>query len=558
MSTDRRRDAATAGVGLAGVGGAGALRHSALERAYGQSKRPRIGQELRLLRPGKVAGRGRYLTAAGLSAFAVPPAAVGTARLLHSDPSRRVDKRDRDDKRPSLLREGVKGVRESLHERNQGLREPAPAKLAVGNYLAGIGVGSAAGGLAHLGLGRTKVPGGLRAGLASTAGMAAGSAALPLQSKIISHASHGKYVVTPTGVRRAKTKPVRPSARAATVDARRGDARRNRASIVPSSVGKAAAYYGEDMTHRQKRARIAAVGGAPVIGDVAQAAQAARMAPPSMRGRTAAMQYGGNQAGGLAGNVAGVAAAHTLARHSPAFRRGSEKLSDAADAGAARARRVVGLKPKTGPGMLERVAAHPKVPKAVAKPFLHNPKVAAAGLLVGGAVGGQIGGQAGYGAALSAEDRYKAKLAKGTQSARHGTRVSKVDGANLTVKDKRKLSRRKEHNAAMSMMTGSTGLGSLAALAASKTPGMRPKMRGRLRAVQMPLLTAGAGIGGINSFTGAAIQRKEAQAVAKAGLRLPAVGGVGRRRAPSMRKGYLRQTRGVMGITTTTVRGGLA
>ncbi|HEY5787154.1 MAG TPA: hypothetical protein VIT65_20500, partial [Microlunatus sp.] len=225
MAENRRRDAMTAGIGLGGVAGAGALRHLGLEESYGEKgpkpiKRPRFAAERRLLH--HPAGRTKWLAGAGLGVFAVPPAAVGTHRLF-TRPDRPKKRKPRvpepavakrDSQRRTLLQEGIEGVRESLNQRNESFTEKRPAKLVLGNYAAGLAVGSGSSGLAHLGLNKTKLSGGKRAAIASVAGATAGSLSLPVQSKLTRKLSHGRYEVTPTGVRRRKTKPARPSTKA--------------------------------------------------------------------------------------------------------------------------------------------------------------------------------------------------------------------------------------------------------------------------------------------------------------------------------------------------------
>src|SRR5690242_6346027 len=116
--TTRKQDAATAGTGLAMVGAGGALRHAALVDAYREKtshpiKRPKLWQEQRFLRTPR--GRKKVAAAVGLGVLGLPPAAVGTSRLMHTD----VQKRDK------LL----DGVKESLQQRNEGIKDPAPAKL---------------------------------------------------------------------------------------------------------------------------------------------------------------------------------------------------------------------------------------------------------------------------------------------------------------------------------------------------------------------------------------------------------------------------------------------
>ena len=277
------------------------------------------------------------------------------------------------------------------------------------------------------------------------------------------------------------------------------------------------AYYGEDMSRAKKRSMVAAVTGLPVAADIAQAGLAARMAPPPLRKKTAAQVYGGGQVGGLAGTAAGAYGAAALARRSIKFEAGTVKVNDALDSGKAKVRNAVGLAPKSEkPSLVARALR--KTPGSIqrgtvkmAKPLAGHGKVAAVGGLIGGAAGGMTGSQTGYGFALRAEDRYKAKVARSSQSARHGSRVAKADAPKImTPREQTKLRRAKHHNAVSSQVGGAIGLTALAATLGSKVPTVGRKNAARLAKVPVPLLTAGAGLSGLNSFGYASIQNKEA------------------------------------------------
>lgn len=656
MSTDRRRSAATATVGLTGVAGAGALRHLALEDAYGERtkkpiKRPRLAAERRFLTHTR--GRAKWLAGMGLGAVSIPPAAVGVNGLINKVERKR-----------NFLSEGIAGARDSIRDRNETFTERPPARLALGNYLAGAGVGSAAGGLTHHTLGRTKIPGHTRSAAAAMAGVVAGAATLPLQSKLTQRASHGRYEVTPTGVRRRKTKPVRPSAKAGRevakmsphvhgpsvragyfpprtkpaktasevgarvgtkwtsgwtqlADAAEGYAGKHRpppkrpvaakaTKLVRTGRNKlgetarAISYdvssindkdqlirqvgtgqgrihkaddVGANLSRRERRLRFTASGGTPFVGDFTSAAQAARLSPPELRRRTAAQQYGANVGSGMAGNVGGAVGAAALASRHKGFERRANQANDAIDGAKNRVRSAVGLGPsKPGSGRVTRALQSQKVPRLVrssAGLVARKPAAAAVGALVGGAVTGNIGSQAAYGAIMTRDDKHRAK----NPSVRHGSqKISKGDTPKpLSQREKKQLGRRKEHNAVMSMMTGTTGLSALGATLGAK--GLRTKAGMRLvhprRAIPLsrklekypvPALTAGAGIGGINAYTGAAIQHKEAKQVAAVRKGFPGVRATlvtTGRRAPAVRRGFTRQTRTATGIKVSTVRGGL-
>jgi hypothetical protein len=665
MAENRRRDAMTAGIGLSGVAGSGALRHLALEEAYGEKgptpvKRPRFAAELRLVK--HPPGRAKWLAGAGLGALSVPPAAVGTHRLFTRPdrPRKRrprlpepVDKADR--QRRTLLQEGIEGVRESLSQRNESWSEKKPAKLVLGNYAAGLGVGSGASGLSHLAMRRSKLSGGKKAAIASVAGTTAGSLSLPLQSSLTRKLSRGRYEVTPNGVRRRKAAPVRPSAkagtggnvakiavrsspaliragyhlpvkpsRAANVGARVGGHWTSRlvgasdllehypakhrplhqarpAKLVKTGRGKAAevvravAYDvsslndkdklvretaaglykrdtgdpGAGLSRAQRRMQVTAAGQVPILGNLTASAAAARLSPAPYRKRTALQQFAGSQGGDTAGSVAGAAGALALAHRYKGFDRAAQQAGNQVSGAKNAVRSAVGMKPaKAGPGRLTTaLTEHPKVPKLVrtaAKHVARRPGVAAIGALAGGMIGGQLGQQGAYSAIMRRDDKYRNRAHNSNPSARHGTgKISKLAGKPLSQREKTQLAQRKRRNAAMMTFTGTTGLGALGATVGEKALRHRnPAVALRLKRVTVPLLTAGAGVGGINAFTGAKIQRREAASLSKAfGIpRVPtgAAFPTGVRRAKTMRRGFLRQTRTSTGaVRTTSVRGGL-
>lgn len=550
MSDQRRHDVATAVTGTALVAGGAAARGHALSLAYGKDgagkpmPRPKgipkkFFHERKLLHTPH--GRGYYLagTAAGLAGAGA--ALTGGNNLFNGG------KRDTS-QRKSFFSEGVSGVNDALHQRVDTAKNPAPASLVAGNY--GVGLGTAAGsaGLAHYGLKRVRIHPNWKSAAAATAGVAAGVATLPIQSKLTQRASHGKYETTPTGVRRR---------------------------LVPTkSSGKnVSKYYGQDMTSGQKRARVMGASGVPIIpfaGDIAAATQAARMAPPELKKKTAALQFGGAQAGGLAGGAAAAYGATALSRHAGVAARAkrvSAKVNQTAashpnlvntaaspkrnlDTKIASTRGKLGLKPKSTQNPLERVVAHAKTPKLVRgalKPLMHNPKVAVAAGMAGSTLGGQAGGFAGYGHALKLERERNIK----SRDNRHG--VSKRD-ITMTAADTHRQAKKKRLQAHLSEVTGGLGITALGALGASKVPGVRGTRAAKhLTGYVTPALTASAGIGGAGSFNFARYTRKEADAqdrsVGKA---------FGMPRVPRIRTGGLVHTRRATGITTTaTRRGGL-
>lgn len=329
--------------------------------------------------------------------------------------------------------------------------------------------------------------------------------------------------------------------------------------------------FGAGMSRGERRARVTASGiPLPIVGDVMQARTAAHYAPHGRRAKSAATNFAGGQSGQIAGMAVGTGAALGAARLSPSFDRKAKNLSDGIDDVTNRARSAARLKP-AGPGLISRGIAHERTPHQVktaaaaiarspiGRAIKHNPKTAAVGALVGGQVGGMIGQQAAYGHAMTRDDAVRARRSKARAS--YALAKSAGAAAPLSERERNSLARRKRHSAALSMIGGSTGIGALTATGATAVLSRRPKLAARipktaeaLRDVQTPLLTIGAGVGGINAFTGAKVQRKEAAQLHKA-LRVPGV----RLRAPAMRRGYLRQVRvpSTGAIRVSTVRGGL-
>ena len=660
MSEDRRRAAATATLGYGGLVGSGALRHTGLERAYRGGKRPPLLQEAQFLRRG-VKGKVPYLAGAALAVPSGTAAAYGTSHLMRR--RKPVAKRD-DQRRRSFLAEGLAGTKESMSNRSDTLRERPPAGLVAGNYLGGALIGSVAGGGLHHGLGRTKLPGALRAGLATAGAVAAGSATIPLQSRMIERASRGKYVATAGGVRRKKTKPVRPSRYADVVDGRSmhpaafrqqtvgkmsprkaantlgavtgahwtthlsraadfvepyearrrkpvsrplvdrhlPNAQRLSSKLVRTGRTKAAETLrsvsydvsslndkdklirevgsgqgrlavakdlGAGMSRTERRARVTAAGSVPVVGDFAQAGVAASMSPDKYRRRTAVQNYVGGQAGQVAGMGAGTAGALALARRSPGFNRRATAASDGIDRAKSAARRSVGL-PEQGKGIGARVLEHERTPAGLkraagairatraGRAIAANPKVAAVGALAGGWVGGQAGQQLTYGHIMSRDDRYRRKQAQ----------IAKDANTGMTRREEYQQLRRKQRAAAATIGTNVASLGATGALAASFVPRFHHKADA-LRQASFGIGTVSGGLGAANSLHSSRLQRKELRArrhvleqqgVDKAlGLPRPRLAATGIRRAPSMRRGFIRQTRMPSGITrVSSVRGGLA
>ena len=146
--SDRRRDAATATVGLTGVGGAAALRHEALVRSHDERYDPwttparsrppiprkRVFAERRLIK--HKPGRKIWLAGAALGAVSLPAAATGVHGLLH--PTARPWRPSGTSDAASAAR-GCPGPGTRSIDRTQTATEGAARRLVAGNYLAGAG-----------------------------------------------------------------------------------------------------------------------------------------------------------------------------------------------------------------------------------------------------------------------------------------------------------------------------------------------------------------------------------------------------------------------------------
>lgn len=538
--SDRRRDAATTAVGVAGVAGGAVVRESGLQRAHalaGKSKRVFIPSRALLMAPKSNArGKARLLWAGGtgLAAAATPAAAVGAHRLARPDrASKRARTPHRDGEEHTFLGEGVRGAAEALRERGEStLSAPRQARgvpLAAG--LAGGGLGAQAGHKVMDAVARrTPVNAKARAAVTSLSAVGGGLASMPAANAALRRRAPG-YTITPTGVKRVKSVPVRPSRRASTA--------RGRRDIVPSD-DRFTKYYGENMSRGQKRARVLAAGTVPIpiVNDIAAASQAARMAPPEQRRSAFANTAGGIGAGTVVGAGAGAAAGRALERRHPGL---AQRAVDTDEAVREKVRtsRPVQAAAATPPAQAA-ARARAKLPKGGGRLKGKLTPAVLLGAGLGQMPGGQAGGWMGYSRTLDAEARYKrerrAKLAK---------------SAGLSQREREKLARTKRHSAALSVIGGTAGVGALAALGGSRLKLLRPATRARLSAAQTPLLTTGAGTGGINAFLGAKVQNREAKQVEAAKALVPL-------RPRSYVDSHLRRRRTASGLTTTSrVRAGV-
>ncbi len=205
-----------------------------------------------------------------------------------------------------FIREGIKGNVEASREKLGNLTEKKPAGAIAIPTSIGIGGAWAGSQAVHSTLNRSRLKGsGKRAGLTALGGLAGAAASTKVSNEALKR-TYPEYKLTPTGVQRRKTPPVRPSSQAAVYNEKEG-----RGAFRRAIVGKA------DLTDRQKRATIYAAGSVPVVGDFAAAGTARRLAPEGQKNKAYATQLTGNLGGSVVGGLAGAAVAGEAARKFP-------------------------------------------------------------------------------------------------------------------------------------------------------------------------------------------------------------------------------------------------
>lgn len=480
MGTDRRRDAATALTGAGLLAAGGGMRHAGVSGAL----RDKLGREpvaadypkvhLGALK-GARHGKGLYVGGALVGVAGAAGLSSGLLNLTRRKGPEETAKRDRQ----PLWQEGALGTADALRQRGESLKTPTPMHVRA-EQLA-IAGGAAAGGSALARLAMRKAPGKTKALVSPVAGALAAAASVPVSSRTVQRTTKGKYVVTPTGVRRAKDVIRKPSSKARQVSSRYGPMRQQ---VVPTDMGKADSY-------RTQRARITAASGTPLIGPYAGAHQAAHYAPKGHKAEAAARQIG---YGPVAGTVAGVGAAYGGAALA---RRVAPVGTQAERAMQWRSDKINAVRHKVGMGPAKEIAADSRRGKALAhlkanrlaKPIMHNRGTAAAAAL--GYLGTKaIVGTAGTQLAISRNQRDQRELAK-----------LDAGGRGQTKREKHKLASTKRLNAALATTSGVAGLTSLGLLAT------------RHKAKAIPLSIVGSGIGGGNALIGARVQRHEAKAI---------------------------------------------
>lgn len=210
-----KRDLATAGVGLGGVAGAAALRESGISGAHRAQRRTK-----RMLIPGRSllatgaggGNRAKYLAGSTIGLASAVPLGVGAYNAAH--PKRRVAVGDVGKR--GFIGEGVIGSKEALSDKVDAWHErgvsPQARVLAAGaatgtGMLGSLGAHKVLDAVAR----RRGVGGKTRAAITATTGVLTGVSSLPVSQRVVSRGTGRNYVVTPTGVRRPKTPPRRPS-----------------------------------------------------------------------------------------------------------------------------------------------------------------------------------------------------------------------------------------------------------------------------------------------------------------------------------------------------------
>lgn len=411
------------------------------------------------------------------------------------------------------------------------------------------------------------------------------------------------YERTPTGARRIKVAPTRPSFGATVVDPRTG-------MSVPAGVAKAEDDPGAGLTRGERRARVAGAAALPIplAGDAVMATAAARMSPEPYRRRTAGQMYGASQTGNYVGGAAGALGAAALANSNEPSRRAMQRV----DSGLGRAKDAAFTRtPKGFQSRVNNFKARPKGRVGTAASGVKSaigstapgrlagsqPAAAAVGYLGGSAAGGQIGQQSMYNRVMNRDDEYRNRQAVGKAMYALRQRSGDVTKREMSARERHELAADKRRTAVLSTIGGVAGVGALAAsgtTAGIKNAGKlrniarsvkagegmppRPERPPRnateiLNSTKTPLLGVSAGVGGINSLGLANVYRQEAEnldpeynrarrqryaeaKVHKAGLPKPTAGPKKPRSAA--RTGHVRRVRQPSGVTSTqSVRGSL-
>lgn len=482
MSSDSRRDFATATTGAAGLAAGGAMRHAAVQRLKRtKSIEPKV-HLVGVARHGSKGQKRLFAAGSALGLLSTAPLGVGVTRLATVDKA---------DERPGFWREGLRGSAQALKGRGESALQPVPAGIRATQ----LGVAAAAG-LGGSAATRALLPKGARPLVGPVAGGLAATASIPGTNKVVQRRNPG-YEVTAFGVRRAKTAAAKPSSKASTQRAPLRSFREDlsKALKVPGGrVSKADKdYLGRRTGYGVQRAAVTAAGHPPVVGPLTAAAAAGKYAPPGQERKHALRQYGMGSVAPVGVGVAGAFGGARLAERSDRARDLAQRTVDLKDKVETKARGAVGLGEKKPPSegtWRARAASNVKNSGAGQKLF-GNPRRAVgatAGFLGAKALAGGVLGQT----AISLNQRDQTKYNRAHN-------LSK--GAGLDRAERKNLAEKKRVSAALSAAGGTLGIGGGLAFMAGK------------KNLALGASTSGGLLGGTNALLNTPIQRKEAQAL---------------------------------------------
>jgi hypothetical protein len=182
------------------------------------------------VRPEMLRAHRRFLAVRGAQAAGGAAVLAGGALALHR--RRQHNTVGKAERQHSFVREGITGTGEAVAARARNLKDVPP-----GQKIGPLAVATGAGGLGSLAAHRVMdrhayfrgAHHGGRAGIAALAGTAAAAASYPLARHTVRSRD---YEVTPSGVRRRKSKPVRPSSKGKVFDQKQMSRRQFRDSTV--------------------------------------------------------------------------------------------------------------------------------------------------------------------------------------------------------------------------------------------------------------------------------------------------------------------------------------
>ena len=336
-------------------------------------------RDTRLLRH----ARGLYGASSVVGTVGATAAGVGTYRAFQNRNHFRRKEVIKSASPVDFVRDGVKGAVDANTERAKiSSKTPAQARpYMIAGGAAGGGLGSLA---MHRGLDkfRPKIKGHSRAALAAMAGVAGATSVMPVTNAVMRR-RHPEWKMTPTGVH----------------------------------VEKA-------MSDKRKHAAVYTAGAAPVVASVGAGLAAAHMAPKGHKVSSGTRTWAGQAGGATVGGIAGAYGSAALARRSPSYAAGTQKVERAVGRASSYARSKIGLKPASSVSRAMRLASSVKV----AKPLLEHPAAAAVGFTAARAAGGAAGNYLGYSDALKHE-----RVSKGIGSLRYVPHVSPKQVAGYTA-----------------------------------------------------------------------------------------------------------------------------